>query len=156
MPKLAPSKKQEIMTALAATEGIFAQGAGDELAVSLLRATVDLDAVLLAGDAVTAPTTWAGTLGLAAQATAAGAQQEGIDSEGKRRVYLKPPIGGWYFETNAAPTPGDKIFGYLVLNSDGEPVAGDLYEEPVELVEANQTHIIPEVSFPIDLEGDEE
>lgn len=137
-----------VSTAISA-DGVIGHASG--LKIRLVKAEFDpFDGAIAVAD-LTQPV----TAGLAQITSGTGTQLESIDPDtGEIIIEIKPPVGGFRFETTAVPASTETVLGYAVLNNAGDTVLGSaLFEEPVEFSAINQAHTIGVIQFRIPMRG---
>lgn len=105
--------------------------------------SIDLDAASL---------TFGNVFGLAPLACVAGTQNEGVDPvNGDLLIDMKPPAGGWRWETGIGFTGPVVVYGFgLVDNSLANLYGSQLFPTPITLTDVNQVVEIERVRFRID------
>lgn len=78
-----------------------------------------------------------------------GTQQEGIDPQtGAQIITIKPPAGGWYWETTAGTNLPQTIYGYALLTNDlSTLLAVAALPTPINLTETNQEINLPPLTL---------
>lgn len=89
---------------------------------------------------------------LAAIAAVAGAQQTGKDPiTGKWKITIKPPSGGFRWNTGVSFAAPVTVYGFALTNGGITTLLGtETLATPVPLNADNQELVAPELSFPID------
>jgi len=134
-----------ISTLLAADTTILANASAMKLALITQPFTESLDR--LAGDL-----TMASASPLAPVAATAGAQENGVDPvTGELKVEVKPPAGGFRWETGTGFSGPVTIYGYALTNNAGSSLIGmQALADPITLTGDNQSHTAPAIEFRID------
>jgi len=134
-----------IASLLAADTTYLAHATPMKVALIIDPFTESLDRVIgdltLAADAPLAPV--AGT---------AGAQENGVDPvTSKLKVEIKPPAGGFRWETGTGFAGPVTIYGYALVNGAVSALIGmQALTDPIVLTGDNQSHVAPQLEFIID------
>ena len=114
--------------------------------IILIKDNFALEETLVAGDL-----TEADFDGYAAIAGATGAQQCGIDpNTGDQIVTIKPPAGGYRWETTGITHLPETIYGFaLVDTTKATLLAATLFDTPITLTESGQEITLPSVDMTI-------
>jgi hypothetical protein len=89
---------------------------------------------------------------LAPLAGVAGVQNESVDPlSGEIIVEVKPPAGGFRWETAAGFAGGVTVYGYALIDGADTKLIGTQQETPpIALTDANQSITAPAIEFRID------
>lgn len=87
--------------------------------------------------------------GYAQIAAPVGAQQQTLDpNTGDSLVRMKPPAGGWFWETTGITNLPQTIYGFALINDAQTAIYGsELFDEPFVLTATNQQILIDNVIF---------
>lgn len=134
-----------LSTLLAADTTILANASALKVGLITQEFTPSIDRVI--GDL-----TIASGNGLDPLAGVAGAQNESVDAgTGELIVEIKPPAGGFRWETSGGFVGPKTVYGFALTNNAGSTLYGtETLAEPIELTADNQAVSAPPLMFRID------